>query len=386
MIERALSDKSMFQEFVRDFEARPGYVRPQAFALGLARFSVNKPDVPLDVFYPHPNHADFGKHWGTYALFADATEYTGGNVTTTLDARMGRSIENGFHPFTGDGGLHPNIDAFYALKQWARTQPQLGSIRAVVTFIGDLSCPPETVADVYLRLHLLSHRLVKPNEANLNGAFGILPNVVWTSVGPMLPEEVPSRRMATWGTDNQFFVRSQDKFPFMVDYVTLPDVRVVAAHCARLGAYLGPGTTIMPSGFVNFNAGTEENCMIEGRVSQGVMVGANSDLGGGASTMGTLSGGGTERVSVGSNCLIGANGGIGISLGDRCTVEAGLYVTAGMKVLDLRNGDRCERKAITLSGQDDLLFRRNSETGVTEVLRNEKPNKPNTILHQNKNV
>jgi 2,3,4,5-tetrahydropyridine-2-carboxylate N-succinyltransferase len=219
--------------------------------------------------------------------------------------------------------------------------------------------------DVYLRLHLLSHRLVRPNSINLVGIFGLLANVVWTSQGPCSVEGFEQTRLRLRAAGREVTVYGVDKFPRMVDYVIPSGVRIADGDRARLGAHLGEGTTVMHEGYCNFNAGTLGAAMVEGRISAGVVVGVGSDVGGGASIMGTLSGGGKEVISIGEGCLIGANGGIGISLGDRCTVEAGLYVTAGTRVT---RPDGQVVKAATLSGQDDLLFRRNSATGVVEVL------------------
>lgn len=233
-----------------------------------------------------------------------------------------------------------------------------------------LDAPPAGTADAYLRLHLLSHLLVKPNAVNLEGIFGHLPNVVWTNAGPVSVEDFTRLRPRLQRAG--IVAHSMDKFPRMIDYVTPTGVRIADANRVRLGAYLSPGTTVMHEGFVNFNAGTLGASMVEGRISQGVVVGDGSDIGGGASIMGTLSGGGTQRVSIGKRSLLGANAGVGISIGDDCVVEAGLYVTAGTKVL-LPKGDHASPepksiKAVELSGANNILFRRNSETGAVEAL------------------
>jgi 2,3,4,5-tetrahydropyridine-2-carboxylate N-succinyltransferase len=233
----------------------------------------------------------------------------------------------------------------------------------------DLDAAPASTPDAYLRLHLLSHLLVAPNTINLDGIFGHLPIVVWTNAGPVHPDDfdrlrIPLQRAGIAPT-------GIDKFPRLIDYVTPPRVRIADASRVRLGAHLAPGTTVMHEGFVNFNAGTLGTSMVEGRISQGVVVGDGADIGGGASIMGTLSGGGTERVSIGARALLGANSGIGISIGDDSVVEAGLYVTAGTKVRVLDPADPdAERsvKASELSGVPNLLFRRNSLTGAVEVL------------------
>ena len=235
----------------------------------------------------------------------------------------------------------------------------------VLTVIPDLAAPPADAHDAYLRLHLLSHRLVAPRALNMDGIFGVLANVVWTSAGPCDLEEFEATRLRFLACGRRLQVSGVDKFPRMTDYVIPSGVRIADADRVRLGAHLAEGTTIMHEGFVNYNAGTLGASMVEGRISAGVIVGPGSDLGGGASVMGTLSGGGTQVIRVGERCLVGANAGIGISLGDDCVVEAGLYVTAGTRVT---TPDGAVVKAQELSGQDGLLFRRNSETGAVQVL------------------
>jgi 2,3,4,5-tetrahydropyridine-2-carboxylate N-succinyltransferase len=236
---------------------------------------------------------------------------------------------------------------------------------AVLTVISDLSAPPSTTPDAYLRLHLLSHRLVKPHEVSVEGIFGALPNVAWTSIGPVDPATLVQVQLRARADGLPLQVFALDKFPRMTDYVTPTGVRVADADRVRLGAYLAEGTTVMHEGFVNFNAGTLGHSMVEGRISAGVVVGDGSDVGGGSSIMGTLSGGGSEVISIGERCLLGANAGIGISLGDDCTVEAGLYITAGT-LITLPDGDVV--KGRELSGASGLLYRRNSRTGTVEAL------------------
>ncbi|MFT5708576.1 MAG: 2,3,4,5-tetrahydropyridine-2-carboxylate N-succinyltransferase [Oceanospirillaceae bacterium] len=231
--------------------------------------------------------------------------------------------------------------------------------------IDDLSKAPATTEEAYLRLHLLSECAVLPNALNLEGIFGILPNIAWTSAGPVLPCQVSKLKGLLVSDYHHLLVTSIDKFPRMTDYVIPQGVRIGDADRVRLGAHLAPGTTVMHEGFVNFNAGTLGPCMIEGRVTPGVLVGKNSDVGAGSSIMGTLSGGGKQVNSIGERSLLGANAGIGISLGDECIVEAGLYVTAGTKV-KLPDGSIVAARA--LSGQSGLLFRRNSMTGCVEVI------------------
>lgn len=239
------------------------------------------------------------------------------------------------------------------------------SVRSISTVIEDLQSPPSDVADAYLRLHLLSHRLVRPHSINLDGIFGILPLVAWTSAGPIPLDRVADTRLHMRRKGHHLTVHGVDRFPRMVDYVIPSGVRIADADRVRLGAHLAPGTVVMHEGFVNFNAGTLGTSMVEGRISAGVVVGDGSDIGGGASIMGTLSGGGKEVISIGRGCLIGANAGVGISLGDGCVVEAGLYVTGGSKV---RLPDGGTAKARELSGASDLLYRRNSQSGAIEVV------------------
>ena len=241
-----------------------------------------------------------------------------------------------------------------------------GVIRTGVTTVIDLQDPPQSTSDAYLRLHLLSHCLVPPNSLNLEGIFGLLPIVAFTTRGPVSPEFYDTHRMAL--VESGAIITSLDRFPPLLNYVTPERVRIADAARVRLGAHLAPGTTVMHEGFVNFNAGTLGTSMVEGRISQGVVIGDGTDIGGGASIMGTLSGGGKEVISVGKRCLLGANSGIGISLGDDCVVEAGLYVTAGTKVKVLAPGETTETKAAELSGRPNLLFRRNSLSGSVEVL------------------
>ena len=253
--------------------------------------------------------------------------------------------------------------------------------REIVSLEIDLNVPPKDAKDAYLRLHLLSHRLVKPHGQSLDGIFGLLTNVVWTSAGPCAVEGFESTRARLKAQFGHVTVLSVDKFPRMVDYVIPTGVRIADADRVRLGAYLSTGTTVMHEGFINFNAGTLGTSMVEGRISAGVVVGDGTDVGGGASIMGTLSGGGKEVISIGQKCLLGANSGLGISLGDNCVIEAGTYITAASKVT-LPDGEVV--KAATLSGAQNLLFRRNSLTGGLEVvMRTGTWGGLNSVLHSN---
>ena len=258
------------------------------------------------------------------------------------------------------------------LTALAGTDPARGVRTETVRTVVDLDAAPAGTPDAYLRLHLLSHRLVRPNTINLDGVFGALPNVVWTDRGPCAVDGFEATRARLRAESGRPVTVYGDKFPRMVDYVLPAGVRVADADRVRLGAHLAPGTTVMHEGFVNFNAGTLGTSMVEGRISQGVVVGEGSDIGGGASIMGTLSGGGRERVSIGERSLLGANAGLGIRLGDDCVVEAGLYVTAGTKVtlVGETGPDGAPRvvKARELSGADGILLRRNSLTGGVEAV------------------
>ena len=290
-------------------------VNSAASGFGLATYS---DDVLLDVWYPAPS------------LSATPTDVAG------LDGAIGSDDIRG-----------------------VRTE-------VISTVIADLSASPVDAADAYLRLHLLSHRLVQPRTINLDGIFGLLTNVAWTSLGPVAIDKLSDTSLRARVHGQTMNVYGVDKFPRMVDYVVPSGVRIADADRVRLGAHLASGTTVMHEGFVNFNAGTLGASMVEGRISAGVVVGDGSDVGGGASIMGTLSGGGKEVISIGERCLIGANAGVGISLGDECVIEAGCYITGGSKVT-LPDGE--VTKAKELSGASGLLFRRNSQTGALEVVQ-----------------
>ncbi len=259
-------------------------------------------------------------------------------------------------------------DAFPAGLAAEAADDELRGVRVEpVTVAIELEDAPLTTPDAYLRLHLLSHLLVRPNGLNLDGVMSRLPVVAWTSAGPMAVDDATARRRALLRAGVS--IKSLDRIPFLLDYVTPPRVRIADASRVRLGAHLSPGTTVMQAGFVNFNAGTLGASMVGGRISQGVGLGDGSDVGGGASIMGTLSGGGTQRIVIGEGVLLGANSGVGISIGDGSVVEAGLYVTAGSKATVLLPGEPPRTvKAVELSGQPDLTFRRNSATGAIEVL------------------
>jgi 2,3,4,5-tetrahydropyridine-2-carboxylate N-succinyltransferase len=329
------------------------------FGLGIA--SENAVGDTLDVFYPQPLSNVTG------ALCDQLTDVAG-----RLDSAQLRELSTMLHKM-GENTLG---DLATRLAE---------SDRPIVAALLADNRPARSVEEAYLKLHLLSHRLVKPHQTDLTGLFGLLPNVAWTDHGPVDLTELPQRQLDARLRGTVLEVSSVDKFPKMTNYVVPAGVRIAHTARVRLGAYLGEGTTVMHEGFINFNAGTEGPGMIEGRISAGVWVGTGSDLGGGCSTMGTLSGGGDIIISVGRECLIGANAGLGIPLGDRCTIEAGLFVTAGTKVslLDGSGNVVDTVSARTLAGRPDLLFRRHSTTGAVQCLTNQSAIALNEMLHAN---
>ncbi len=336
-----------------------------SFALGIG--TQNTQGDWLEIYYPAPllNPDD--------SLVAAAAK--------ALDAPAGKAAVS-FLPEQCAALASALRDAGHA-DQAELAEAFAASTRPLVAMFLAEDSAPESAPEVYLKLHLLSHRLVKPHGLDLTGMFGLLRNVAWSSEGAIDIEELPARRLKARLEGRPLSVDCVDKFPKMTDYVVPGGVRIADTARVRLGAYLGEGTTVMHEGFVNFNAGTEGPGMIEGRISAGVMVGKGSDLGGGCSTMGTLSGGGNIVIKVGEGCLIGANAGIGIPLGDRCTVEAGLYITAGAKVavLDDQGQEVQTVAARELAGQDDLLLRRNSVNGRIECLTNKSAIALNEALH-----
>tara|TARA_B100000767_G_scaffold66230_1_gene62624 strand:- start:268 stop:1182 length:915 start_codon:yes stop_codon:yes gene_type:complete len=249
----------------------------------------------------------------------------------------------------------------------------------------ELDAPVDNVCSAYLKLHLISYKFVIPNSINLEGLFGCLPNVAWTNQGPVSLEEIDKKIFDAKSSNQNIFVRSLDKFPCLTDYIIPKNVRIADASRVRLGAYLSSGTTVMHEGFVNFNAGTLGKAMIEGRISAGVVVGDNSDLGGGCSTMGTLSGGNDVKISIGENCLLGANSGLGIPLANNCIIEAGLYITGGTKIelFDENNSSVGIKRASELSGSSNLVFIRNSLNGQVTARPNKSSIELNNELHSN---
>ncbi|MBT4519687.1 MAG: 2,3,4,5-tetrahydropyridine-2,6-dicarboxylate N-succinyltransferase [Halieaceae bacterium] len=331
------------------------------FAFGLGVGTHNQSGEWLEVFFPKPVLAPTAALADTVAALQSDTALSHDHLES----------------------LHQSLIAAGATEQAQVAAQFLDSQAPVVAVLLCQDSAPASVPEAYLKLHLLSHRLVKPHGTSLEGLFGILPNVAWTSEGAVDIAELGARQLAARLRGEVLEVSCVDKFPKMTNYVVPTGVRIAHTARVRLGAYLGEGTTIMHEGFVNFNAGSDGPGMIEGRISAGVMVGSGSDLGGSSSTMGTLSGGGNIIISLGRECLLGANAGTGIPLGDRCTIEAGLFVTAGTKVmlLDVEGMPSQSVKARELAGKSDLLFRRNSATGAVECLTNRSAIELNTDLH-----
>ena len=336
------------------------------FSLAFGVGTQNREGAWLEVFYAQPVINPSAE---LIAAIAPALGYTGGNQAITFNVDQSYKLADAVK----------SIDATQAalLNRLAESHKPL-----VATLLAE-DAPLTSTPEAYLKLHLLSHRLVKPHGLNPTGIFPLLPNVAWTSQGAVALSELAERQLEARLKGELLEVFSVDKFPKMTDYVVPSGVRIADSARVRLGAYVGEGTTVMHEGFVNFNGGTEGPGMIEGRVSAGVFVGKGSDLGGGCSTMGTLSGGGNVVIKVGEGCLIGANAGIGIPLGDRNTVESGLYVTAGTKVALLDENNELVKivKARELAGQTDLLFRRNSQTGAVECKTHKSAVELNEALH-----
>lgn len=338
------------------------------FALAIGVGTKNSKGEWLEVFYQQPLLNPAAE---LVAAAKETLGYEGGNQAIEADGGELSAFADAVEA----------ADAAQAVLARACTESQ----KPVVVTILEKDEQSSTTPEVYLKLHLLSHRLVKPHGVDLSGMFGLLPNVAWTNLGAIDLAELPEAQLQARLNGELLSVNSVDKFPRMTDYVVPSGVRIAHTARVRLGAYIGEGTTIMHEGFVNFNAGTMGVSMIEGRISAGVVVGDGSDLGGGCSTMGTLSGGGNIIISVGEKCLLGANAGIGIPLGDRCTVEAGLYITAGSKIQVMDDNKAVVEtvKARDLAGKSDLLFRRDSITGALQCVTNKTAIELNNELHAN---
>ena len=326
-----------------------------AFGLGLSRHSAS--GAMLDCYFPRPLLNPQGELLDVLSELSPGTQEVTSNQALAIDHAYGGGLLPPNSPSSNGNLVAVKLDTDHAIN---------------------------STAEAYLKLHLLSHRLCLPNSLNLDGIFAHLPNVAWTSAGPVAIDELTDAISQAHLEGNQLEVFAVDKFPKMVNYVVPTGVRIADASRIRLGAYLGEGTTVMHEGFINFNAGALGPNMVEGRISQGVTLGAGTDLGGSASTMGTLSGGGNITISIGENCLIGANAGTGIPLGDRCTIEAGLYITAGMNIqLVDENGESLGKvKARELAGKSDMLFIRDSQAGNILCRTNRQAIELNELLHQ----
>ncbi|EHU8075291.1 2,3,4,5-tetrahydropyridine-2,6-dicarboxylate N-succinyltransferase [Vibrio cholerae] len=339
------------------------------FALGLATATKNRDGKIIEAFFPPPILAPSD---ALVAALAPIAGYQEGNQALEITAAQSAQLAAVF------AAHQQAASAAFADKAANAKQP-------LVLVILACDDKPQSVAEGYLKLQLISHRLVKPHGTVLDGIFGLLHNIAWTNEGPIDLPELAERQIEARLAGRVLTVDCVDKFPKMVDYVVPAGIRIADTSRVRLGAHVGEGTTVMHEGFINFNAGTTGVSMVEGRISAGVVVGNGSDIGGGASIMGTLSGGGKVVVSIGENSLLGANAGLGFPLGDRCTVESGLYVTAGTKVRTLdKDGNQVDIvKARDLAGVSDLLFRRNSLTGQIECLANKSAVELNSELHKN---
>lgn len=339
------------------------------FALAFGTATKNKEGKIIEAYFPEPIHKPSDE---LISQVSNLVSYQGGNKALEISNSEAAKLATVFE----DAGF--DLSAGFAHDATDSETP-------LVMVILDSDEAPSSIAEGFLKLQMISHRLVKPHGCKLDGIFGLLHNIAWTNQGPIDLPELAGRQIQTRLKGETLSVDSVDKFPKMTDYVVPAGVRIADTARVRLGAHIGEGTTVMHEGFVNFNAGTEGVSMIEGRISAGVMIGDGSDLGGGCSTMGTLSGGGNIIISVGENCLLGANAGIGIPLGNRCTVESGLYITAGTKVAVLDDsGAEVEKiKARDLAGKSDLLFRRNSISGSIECLTNKSAIQLNDELHAN---
>lgn len=344
----------------------------ECFALGVGVGHLNSDKQWLDTYYPkalcRPDPA-------LVEIMRDVFDWKGGNFTQAITTEDLDDLLEALEEST-DGDAEGLLNAL---------TPLAGTEQPLLICFLSADQAPSTVPEVYLKLSLISMRKIQPHGLNLEGIFGLLPNVAWTNQGPIDIRELPHAQTRARAHGEVLTVHSVDKFPRMADYVVPQGVRIGDASRIRLGAHLGEGTTVMHEGFVNFNAGTLGVSMVEGRISAGVVIGDGSDLGGGSSTMGTLSGGGNITISVGEQCLLGANAGLGIPLGDRCTIESGLYVTAGSKVKLLDNEGQLVTvvKARELANRDELLFRRNSLTGEIECLANKSAIVLNSELHAN---
>lgn len=366
-----METKKQFEEALSDLQSKVDYIEPMAYGIGIRR---RKSGKTLDVYFPIINWKTNPKTSAIIRHVLNLRNKQSG--FTSISQEQLQSICEHFKPFLNELECHQNWSLLQQLKEVGGTQTGYSRKDIGVFFLFNDQLAVESPEEAYFKLHTISGRHIKPHESNLDGIFGQLETIAWTNYGPILPDDVPTVRLKTQFNERPLQVSHVDKFPYLVNYIIPDGVRIASGSQVRLGAYLSKGTTVMPAGYVNFNAGTLGNAMVEGRVSAGVLIGEDSDVGGGASIMGTLSGGNHHVISVGSQCLLGANAGIGISLGNQCTVEAGLYITAGMKVKYynhdrhpinshgdiVADGDNIV-KASDLSGRSHLLFMRDSRDG-----------------------
>lgn len=380
-----------FKAFVQQVESSDSYTRPLAFGLGVRR---SKHGKTLDVLFPHVNYE---ANYGSAAVLAKVGGFASNeNGFVVLDKAKLAEAYNVFAPFHDDLDNHSNVKTIKMVHDACREGEGYADVDVIAYFLFDGSQPVANPEEAYFKLQCLTQRCVQPHGINVNGAFGALNNVAWTNYGPIFPEDVAAIRLNYLFAERPLKVSHIDKFPYLVDYHLPSGCRITSNSQVRLGAHLGEGTTVMPAGYINFNAGTAGSAMVEGRISAGVFVGNHTDIGGGASIMGTLSGGNKNVISLGDKCLLGANAGTGISLGFGCTVQAGLYITGGMKVylynkegqpVDLEGSvveeGRNIVKALDLNGRDNMLFIQDSRDGRVICKPNPKTIELNEALHKN---
>lgn len=384
-----MKDIAAFKDYVSKVESNDTYKKPIAFGLGLRK---RREDTTLEVFYPMIN---YDSAYGTAAVMHDVTGYgKSENGYAVLTSEMVESALSKFAPFENDGKSHPNIDLLKSVNRKQTKTSDYYSLDLICYFLYDKDQAVVDPEEGYFKTQCLSQLHVKPHGINCGGIFGIMNNVAWTNKGPILPSDLATEKIKYTFEGEELVVSHVDKFPYMVNFHIPEGVRIVQGPKVRLGAHLSPGTTVMPAGFVNFNAGTLGKAMVEGRISAGVVIGDKTDIGGGASIMGTLSGGNKHVISIGEQCLLGANAGTGISLGNGCTIAAGTYVTAAAKVflynkdkqpVDLTGqvvseGDNVVKGA-ELSGKEYLLIYQDSVTGKLIARPNSKVIELNDSLH-----
>lgn len=378
-----------FKEYVKSVEEKKNYKKPLAFGIGIRK---RREDVTLEVFYPTINYA---AAYGTAAVLYDVcncNDAQNGHHVLSIDDL--HTAADKFVAFENDGKSHPNINLINQLITSYSDVPNYHDTDIICYFLYDKDSPVETPEEGYFKTQCMSQLLAKPHDLNCSGIFGKMNNVAWTNKGPILPADLATEKIKWTFKGEELVVSHVDKFPYMVNFHVPDGVRIVQGSKVRLGAHLSPGTTVMPAGFINFNAGTLGKAMVEGRISAGVLVGDKTDIGGGASIMGTLSGGNKNVISIGEQCLLGANAGTGISLGDGCTVAAGVYITAAAKVslynekkepvdIDGKPVDEGQNivKGAELNGKGYLLYLQDSQSGKLIARPNSKVIELNESLH-----